>query len=207
MKMMLTDEDGDTPSPKKGILVNGWDVSRTWEDEINMSDNNWTKAMQRVFIRIQGTCVPVQADQAVVQSSDIIGSPGRLKVRFTGSRMCYLIYGTTANCPCSLCKDWKKYELTTFQDSNRTYGLVALERADMVRGFDLCWNHEMKMGMIPWSRKSSAQLSDLTMDVKGQSHDMICKATLKFGSESSSVILEVFSGESMDLNPRTITDS
>lgn len=137
--------------PKKDIQVNGWDVSRTWEDEINMSDNSWTKYMQRVYIRIQGTCVRAQ------ETSNIIGLPGKLKTRFTGSRKCYLIYDTVANCLCGLCKDWKKFELTEFQDSNRTYDLVALEKADMVREFDLCWNHAMKMGLTLWSRKSYGQ--------------------------------------------------
>jgi len=45
------------------------------------------------------------------------------------------------------------------------------------------------------------------MDVKGQSHDMTWKGTVKAGSESNSVILEVFSGESTDLNPRTTLES
>jgi len=120
--------------------------------------------------------------------------------------MCYLVYTTMVGCACSICKEWKEYELTTFQGSNRTYGLIALEKATVVREFDLCWNHTLKMGLIPWSKKTSAQLSDLTMDVKGQSHDMLWKGSVKFGSESSSVMLEMFGGGSTDLNPRTIAD-
>ncbi|KAG0048107.1 hypothetical protein BGZ83_006901 [Gryganskiella cystojenkinii] len=148
-----------------------------------MSRNPETTTSQETITATNSETVP--------RAGVVRQSPAKLRMTFNGSKNCYLIFDTKVDCGCDLCQHWLRQETTTFQDSRRTYGAIALDQGSIEKTYSICWSHVMKMGLIPWARVLSAKQSDLTMDVRGQSREMSWQDRVFVDSATCGVFLEV----------------
>ncbi|KAF9908868.1 hypothetical protein EC991_009388 [Linnemannia zychae] len=81
---------------------------------------------------------------------------------------CYLIFCTIVDCGCRTCNAFTKCETIQFIDSpGDTYGMIPLDQFEKSIIFDICWDHQMMMNLIPWSDLESASVRDLDLYVCG----------------------------------------
>ncbi|KAF9126907.1 hypothetical protein BGW39_006236 [Mortierella sp. 14UC] len=92
----------------------------------------------------------------------------KMRLTFRGAMKCYLIFCTIVDCGCRTCNAFTKCETIEFLDSpGDTYGMIPLDRFEKSITFDICWDHQMMMNLIPWSDLESASVRDLDLYVCG----------------------------------------
>ncbi|GJJ68406.1 hypothetical protein EMPS_00752 [Entomortierella parvispora] len=116
----------------------------------------------------------------------------KLKVSFHGNKKCYLVYHSIVNCECEICEEWTRYEVIEYPDNRYSYGAIPLESAGQVRTFDICQNQELRIKLVPWSRRNNSQLNEDTLVVMGCNRSTILKDSLKVDGEVCGVSLEKF---------------
>ncbi|KAH7052703.1 hypothetical protein BKA57DRAFT_456277 [Linnemannia elongata] len=117
----------------------------------------------------------------------------KMRVTFRGAMKCYLIFCTIIDCSCPTCDVFTKCETIQFADSpGDTYGIIPLDQFDKTVIFDICWEHQMMMNLIPWADLECARARDLDLYVCGWKRNTKWLDTVVVGGKLCKISVEIF---------------
>ncbi|KAF9145753.1 hypothetical protein BGX30_007066 [Mortierella sp. GBA39] len=117
----------------------------------------------------------------------------KMRVTFRGAMKCYLIFCTIVDCGCPTCDAFTKCETIEFVDSpGDTYGIIPLDQFDKTIIFDICWEHQMMMNLIPCAELECARAKDLDLYVCGWKRNTKWLDTVVVGGKMCKISIEIF---------------
>lgn len=117
----------------------------------------------------------------------------KMRVTFRGAMKCYLIFCTIIDCGCPTCNVFTKCETIEFVDSpGDTYGIIPLDQFDKTITFNICWEHQMMMNLIPWADFECARARDLDLYVCGWKRNTKWLDTVVVGGKVCKISVEIF---------------
>ncbi|KAF9080407.1 hypothetical protein BGX23_002200 [Mortierella sp. AD031] len=117
----------------------------------------------------------------------------KMRITFRGAMKCYLIFCTVVDCGCPTCDAFTRCETIQFVDSpGDTYGMIPLDKFDKTVTFDICWDHQLMMNLIPWSDLETACAADLDLYVCGWKRNTKWLDTVVVASKLCKISVEIF---------------
>ncbi|KAG0374106.1 hypothetical protein BGX24_010829 [Mortierella sp. AD032] len=101
----------------------------------------------------------------------------KMRLTYRGAMKCYLIFCTIVDCGCRTCD---------------TYGMIPLDRSEKSIMFDICWDHQMMMNLIPWSDLETASVRDLDLYVCGWKQNTKWLDSVVVAGKMCKISVEIF---------------
>ncbi|KAF9327922.1 hypothetical protein BGZ91_001234 [Linnemannia elongata] len=73
-----------------------------------------------------------------------------------------------------------------------TYGIIPLDQFDKTVIFDICWEHQMMMNLIPWADLECARARELDLYVCGWKRNTKWLDTVVVGGKLCKISVEIF---------------
>ncbi|KAF9126904.1 hypothetical protein BGW39_006233 [Mortierella sp. 14UC] len=116
-----------------------------------------------------------------------------MRVSFSGPAKCSLVFESLKYCPCPVCDSWTTLETQSFKnDPHRTYGAIDFEGYDQVVMFEVCYDHQMFMNLIPYPDRELARTSDLDLFVCGSRPNSRWSDNVVFEGNLCVITVEVY---------------